>query len=211
MAQDKLILVRNAQAADVDERVASYADITAGGDGKACKVELVENTATGEFILLFPEDIPYYHFTLLLSALNMPWINNDGAKAAGWAEAKDGEGTYMHIIAKDESDVLVAVNDKNEGIIIVGGETSPISATEKMPIEFFKPDTAGNLKPIASYGLILEDFDAEEEEEDDEEQATPTPAPAPHVEAKKMSMVTILLIIATLSAGIIALLLMADK
>ena len=52
---------------------------------------------------------------------------------------------------------------------------------------------------------------SEEEEEDDEELATPTPAPAPHVEAKKMSMLTILLIIATLSAGIIALLLMADK
>jgi hypothetical protein len=211
MAQDKLILVRNAQAADVDERVASYADITAGGNGKACKVELVENTATGEFILLFPEDIPYYHFTLLLSALNMPWINNEGAKAAGWAEAKDGEGTYMHVIAKDESDVLVAVNDKNEGIIIVGGETSPISSTEKMPIEFFTPDTAGNLKPIASYGLILEDFDAEEEEEDDEELATPTPAPAPHVEAKKMSMVTVVIIIAVVSAGLIALLMLADK
>lgn len=206
MANQKLIVVRNATVTDVDERIASYAEITSGGEGKACKVELMEDTATGEFILSFPEDIPYYHFTLLLSALNMPWINNPGAKAAGWAEANEGEGVYMHVIAKDESDVLVAVNDKNEGIIIVGGETSPISSTEKMPVEFFAPATDdAKLKTIASYGLILEDFDAEED--DDDEDAI---SPEVQAEVKKMSMVTVIIIIAVLSAGLIALFLLAE-
>lgn len=207
MAQaGKFIVVRNGTAHDVDERIAAYAEITAGGEGNACKVELMEDTATGEFLLLFPDDIPYYHFTLLLSALNMPWINNPGAKAAGWAEAKPGEGEYMHIQAKDESDVLVAVNDKNEGMIIVGGETSSISSVETKPVEFFKPDfSADKLKPIASYGLILEDFEAEEDEDEETEAA-----PVVHEEAKKMSMVTIIIIIAVLSAGFIALFMLAD-
>jgi hypothetical protein len=206
MANQKLIVVRNATVTDVDERIASYAEITSGGEGKACKVELMEDPATGEFILSFPEDIPYYHFTLLLSALNMPWINNPGAKAAGWAEANEGEGVYMHVIAKDESDVLVAVNEKNEGIIIVGGETSPISSTEKMPVEFFPPTTDdAKLKTIASYGLILEDFDAEED--DDDEDAI---SPEVQAEVKKMSMVTVIIIIAVLSAGLIALFLLAE-
>lgn len=206
MANQKLIVVRNATVTDVDERIASYAEITSGGEGKACKVELMEDPATGEFIISFPEDIPYYHFTLLLSALNMPWINNPGAKAAGWAEANEGEGVYMHVIAKDESDVLVAVNEKNEGIIIVGGETSPISSTEKMPVEFFAPTTDDvKLKTIASYGLILEDFDAEED--DDDEDAI---SPEVQAEVKKMSMVTVIIIIAVLSAGLIALFLLAE-
>lgn len=206
MANQKLIVVRNATVTDVDERIASYAEITSGGEGKACKVELMEDPATGEFILSFPEDIPYYHFTLLLSALNMPWINNPGAKAAGWAEASEGEGVYMHVIAKDESDVLVAVNEKNEGIIIVGGETSPISSTEKMPVEFFAPATDDvKLKTIASYGLILEDFDAEEDDEDED-----AISPEVQAEVKKMSMVTVIIIIAVLSAGLIALFLLAE-
>jgi hypothetical protein len=137
----------------------------------------------------------------------MPWINNPGAKAAGWAEAKEGEGVYMHVIAKDESDVLVAVNDKNEGIIIVGGETSPISSTEKMPVEFFAPATEGaKLKTIASYGLILEDFDVEEDEDDEEATITPEA----QAEIKKMSMVTVVIIIAVLSAALIGLFLLAD-
>ncbi|UPT68305.1 MAG: hypothetical protein M0D57_06610 [Sphingobacteriales bacterium JAD_PAG50586_3] len=208
MAQDqKLIVVRNATVTDVDERIASYAEITSGVDGKPCKVELMEDTATGEFLITFPDDIPYYHFTLLLSALNMPWINNPGAKAAGWAIAREGEGAYMHIIAKDESDVLVAVNDKNEGIIIVGGETSPISSAEKMPVEFFAPNAdSGQLKAIASYGLILEDFDVEDEDDDDELAITPEA----HAEVKKMSMVTVVIIIAVVSAGLIALFLLAE-
>jgi hypothetical protein len=205
MANQKLIVVRNATVTDVDERIASYAEITSGGEGKACKVELMEDTATGEFLLTFPEDIPYYHFTLLLSALNMPWINNPGAKAAGWAEASEGKGVYMHVIAKDESDVLVAVNDKNEGIIIVGGETSPISSTEKMPVEFFVPVTDAKLKSIASYGLILEDFDAEDDNEDED-----AISPEVQAEVKKMSMVTVIIIIAVLSAGLIALFLLAE-
>lgn len=207
MAHQKLIVVRNATFTDVDERIASYAEITAGGEGKACKVELMEDTATGEFLLSFPEDIPYYHFTLLLSALNMPWINNPGAKAAGWAQPKEDEALYMHIIAKDESDVLVAVNDKNEGIIIVGGETSPISSAEKMPVEFFAPPADAELKPIASYGLILEDFEAEEEDDDEEDTAVAYQAPA---EVKKMSTATIIIIIVVLSAALIGLFLLAD-
>jgi hypothetical protein len=75
-----------------------------------------------------------------------------------------------------------------------------------MPVEFFAPATEGaKLKTIASYGLILEDFDAEEDDEDEDAISAEVQA-----EVKKMSMVTVVIIIAVLSAGLIALFLLAE-
>lgn len=199
------IVVQNATQSVVDERVSAYAELSAGGEGQSYSADLLENATTGEYALVFKGDIPYYHFTLLLTALNMPWINNTGAKAAGWATPKDGTGRFMHFSNKDEADYLLAIDKDTHMHVVEAGQLTTLTDVDSIDVEYFEPaiDTEA-WKTINSYTLVLDEF--VEEEEVVEEELMPV---APK-EAKQMGIVTIIVIIAIASAGIIALFLLAE-
>lgn len=208
-ANDKVIQVRNAAFEQLADSISNYAELTNVGDGKAYTADLYTDNASGELFVLFPQGIPYYHFTTLLSSLNMPWVNNPGAKAAGWAVPPEYSVPFMHITTKDEADFLVALDAQANLVLVDNGTASPLPESDNKPVDYHEPvfDKA-NLEKLASYNLLLE-----EEVELPEQDETTTPyngdvdvEEVKPVEVKKMSMVTIVIVIVTVSAAIIALL-----
>lgn len=206
----KLIVVRNATPDIVDERIASYAEITAGTEGKACTVEVYTDSESGEMVIRFPDDIPYYHFTVLLNALNMPWINNPGAKAAGWASAKEGEPRYMHISTKEESDYLIGINADGTCIVSESGRATELPSVDKPPVDFFEPAfNSEKLEKTSTHTIIVDALEEIDEDEQQTEESTVTEeVNLPPV--KKLNMVTIIVIIITVSAALIAALMAAE-
>lgn len=208
-ANDKVIQVRNGAFDQLGERISNYAELTNVGEGKVYTAELYSDNASGELFVLFPDGIPYYHFTTLLSSLNMPWVNNPDAKAAGWAVPPEYTVPFMHITTKDEADFLVAVDAEANLILVDNGTASPLPETDNKPVEYHEPvfDKA-NLEKLASYNLLLEEEVELPEQEEPTEQYNGDVAmeEVKPVEVKKMSMVTIVIVIVTVSAAIIALL-----
>lgn len=208
MAQT-LIIVRNSSKDELAERIADYAEITSAGDGVPCQVDLLEDGATGELIIKFPGGIPYAHFSFLLNALNMPWVNNPGAKAAGWANAGEEDKRYMFVTTKDEADFLIGIDTEGKTIISAAGEVDTLTLAEGAPAEYYEPQVPETLTALASFTVMV-DIPEEEEEITDEATVEATARrPIDPASVKKLSTTTVVIIIAVVSAVLIGLIVLA--
>lgn len=204
-ANEKIVLIRNGDAESIADHINSFIEVGNVEGGKKVPIELYQDTI-GEHILLFPHNIPYQHFTVLLNAFDAPWFNNSEAlQVAGWA--KHNEELLMLFAAKNEQGLLIGITADGKQYAVTPDESAELESETPLPVEFynytFDKDKAAH---VASFELLIDDTIpvAEEDEVEDEEVVKPNNTPV-----KKINTTTVVVVIVVASALLIWLLSMA--
>lgn len=164
---NKHILVRNADTETIADHINNFIEVSTVEGGKKCAIELYKDSI-GEHILLFPNNIPYFSFHSLLSAIDAPWVTNtDGMQAAGWA-THNGEGLLLYT-PKAETGLILAVSNAGKLYTVDGEENTEVKA-EKLPLEYFAYTyDKAKLEKVAEFELLLDDTPAIDPEDSVEE------------------------------------------
>lgn len=152
---NKHILVRNSDTETIADHINSFIEVSTIEGGKKCIIELYKDSID-EHVLLFPNNIPYFSFHSLLSAIDAPWINNaEGIQAAGWA-THNGEELLLYT-PKAETGLILAISDAGKLYTVDGEENTAVEA-EKLPLEYFTyAYDKAKLEKVAEFELLLDD------------------------------------------------------
>lgn len=201
---EKLVLIRNGDIETIAEHINSFVEASNDENGKKCTIELYKDSI-GEHILLFPHNIPYHHFTILLNAFDAPWINNTGMQVAGWA--KHNEETILLFSPSTDTGLLIGVNNVGKQYAVTGDESSELE-DEKIPVDYFSYTfDKSKLERVSVFEFLVDETlpVAEEDAIEDEEAIIQPEAPV-----KKINTTTIIIAIVIISALLIWLLSMAS-
>ncbi len=205
-ANEKIVLIRNGDAESIADHINSFIEVGNVEGGKKVPIELYKDSI-GEHILLFPHNIPYQHFTVLLNAFDAPWFNNsEGLQVAGWAQ--HNEEMLMLFATKNESGLLIGISADGKQYAVTPDESAELESETPLPVEYynytFDKDKA---ERVALFELLIDETlpVAEEDEVEDEAQEETAIGPI-----KKINTATIVVVIVVASALLIWLLSMAS-
>lgn len=205
-ANEKIVLIRNGDAESIADHINSFIEVGNVEGGKKVPIDLYKD-AIGEHILLFPHNIPYQHFTVLLNAFDAPWFNNsEGLQVVGWAQ--HNEEMLMLFAANNESGLLIGITADGKQYAVTPDESAELEGETPLPVEYytytFDKDKAEH---VAAFELLIDETVpvAEEDEVEDEEAVVPDNTPV-----KKINTATIVVVIVVASALLIWLLSMVN-
>src|SRR6187402_3161598 len=133
-ANEKVVLVRNGDLETIADHINSFIEVGSVEGGKKVNIELYKDSI-GEFILLFPHNIPYQHFTVLLNAFDAPWLKNpDGLQVAGWA--KHEEETLMLFAPNKETGILVGITADGKQYAVTADEKAELESETPLPVDY---------------------------------------------------------------------------
>jgi len=205
-ANEKIVLIRNGDAETIADYINSFIEVGNVEGGKKVPIALYKD-AIGEYVLLFPHNIPYQYFTVLLNAFDAPWFNNsEGLQVAGWA--KHNEELLMLFATKNETGLLIGITANGKQYAVTPDESAELEGETPLPVDFynytFDKDAAEH---ITTFELLIDDTvpPAEEDEVDFEEVVA-----ADNVPVKKINAATIVIAIVVISALLIWLLSMVS-